>query len=157
MASFLARLFWMPLVAKPARRVLLSWHDGRLLLSQGVHHLLIQLEVRLDEFGRCQRQPLVERNISKIAAPEYLQKPQRYGVGILDVVPPSKGYVADVAGMEENIACVNMRLKAGVFASCIGTRPPSGPKLLLPPDLPSTGVSRPLCRRQRPKRGESRV
>ena len=117
--------------------LLLSWHDGRLLLSQGVHHLLIQLEVRLDEFGRCQRQP--------------------NGVGILDVVPPSKGYVADVAGMEENIACVNMRLKAGVFASCIGTRPPSGPKLLLPPDLPSTAVSRPLCRSQRPKGGESRV
>src|SRR4029453_3934797 len=99
------------------------WHDGRLLLSQGVHHLLIQLEVRLDEFGRCQRQPLVERNISKIAAPEYLQKPRRYGVGILDVMPRSEGYVADVAGMEEcrlrkyASQCVSSRLKGSLITT----------------------------------------
>ena len=52
----------------------LSRHDRRFVLAQGAHHLPIQLQMRLHQFGRRQRQPLVERHVGVVAALEISRK-----------------------------------------------------------------------------------
>jgi len=43
-------------------------HDDRLVLAERCHRLLVEIKVRLHEFGRRQRHPLVERHIGKARA-----------------------------------------------------------------------------------------
>ena len=49
-------------------------HDWILLLVQGGQGLRIQLQMRLHQFRRRQRQPLIERDIGVVAALEYLKE-----------------------------------------------------------------------------------
>ncbi len=48
-----------------------------LLLLQGLHHFGIKLQMRLQQFGRRQRHPLVQRDVREVAALEHFEEPQR--------------------------------------------------------------------------------
>src|SRR5712672_1886537 len=74
-----------------------SLDDRPLLLLQGPHDLLVQMEMGLDEFGWRQCQPLIERDIGKVVALEHLQEAQRGVARILDVVAHRKGHIAYIA------------------------------------------------------------
>jgi hypothetical protein len=74
--------------------------DRRLGLSERVREPLIQLEVDLQEFARRQRPPLVQRYVRIIAALEDLQKAQRRGAGVFDIVPHGERDIADVPATE---------------------------------------------------------
>src|ERR1700687_2341912 len=77
-----------------------SRHDWKLLLVEGGHRLGIQLQMRLHQLGRCQRQPLIERDVGVIAALEYLEEAHRRGSDVLDIVPHRERHVADVAALK---------------------------------------------------------
>src|SRR5258706_3715353 len=54
----------------------LSGHDRLLLFSEGVQRAPVDSQVRLDQFGRRQRDPLVERYVGVVAALEHLEEAQ---------------------------------------------------------------------------------
>ncbi len=53
--------------------------------------------MRLDELRRCQRHPLVERQVGVVVAPEHFQKAQVRGTSVLDVMSHGEGHVPDIA------------------------------------------------------------
>jgi hypothetical protein len=77
-----------------------AWHDRKLVLVQGGQSLRIQLQMRLYQFGRRQRQPLVQRNVGIVAALEDFQKAERRRAGIFDVMAHRERHVTNVAGLE---------------------------------------------------------
>ena len=75
-------------------------YDWKLLLAQSRHSLRVQLEMRVHEFGRRQRQPLIEGHIGIIAALENLEEAQRSVTGVLDVVSHGEGHITHVARLK---------------------------------------------------------
>src|ERR1700683_3699213 len=74
-------------------------HEIFLLVQRG-DRSFVQFKMLLHHLWRRKRQPLIERNISVIAALEYLKKAQRSRSSILDIVPHGKGDKADIAGLK---------------------------------------------------------
>ena len=85
------------LVAKVAG--IIERHDRVLFLLQCAHHLLIEFQMGLQQLGRRQRQPLVQRQVRIIAALEHLQEAQRRVAGVLDIMAHRVRDIADVAGL----------------------------------------------------------
>jgi MFS family permease len=71
--------------------------DRLLVLAQRVHDRLVQMQVSLHQRRRGQRQPLAQRHVGEVVAPEQLQEAQALRAGILDVVAHGEGDVAHVA------------------------------------------------------------
>src|SRR3954470_8321704 len=73
------------------------WHDCGLVLREGSQRLLVEVQVGLDQLGRSQRHPLVERDVGEAVASEHLEEAERLVAGVLDVVAHGERDVADVA------------------------------------------------------------
>jgi hypothetical protein len=61
---------------------------------QGRPCLRIKLKVRLNQFGRCECQPLIQQDVGVIAALEYLQEAHLGSSDVLDIVPHREGHEA---------------------------------------------------------------
>jgi hypothetical protein len=61
-------------LTRPTLSERLSGDDRRFLLLKRLHHGVIKLQVPPDQFRRCQRHPLVERDIGKHRTAEHLKK-----------------------------------------------------------------------------------
>ena len=61
-------------LTRPTLSERLSGDDRRFLLLKRLHHGVIKLQVPPDQFRRCQRHPLVERDIGKYRTAEHLKK-----------------------------------------------------------------------------------
>src|SRR6478735_6082203 len=84
-------------------------HDRRLVLAQGADQLLVALQMRVDQFRRRERQPLIEGYIGVVVALEDLQKTQRRVAGIFDIVAHGERHKADIVGLEVKRAGLTRR------------------------------------------------
>src|ERR1700760_4576300 len=75
-------------------------YDRLLGLAQMIDRTLVEAEVRFDQLGRRQRQPLVQRHVFESRRPEQFEEFQRYISGILNVMAHRLRNVAYVARAE---------------------------------------------------------
>src|SRR5918997_314972 len=87
---------WVLICPTTTHRALLA-DDNGLLFGEGSDRLLLNIEVRLDKFGRDERHPLVERDVGEAIAAEHLQEAHRLLTSVLDVVAHRKRHVTHVA------------------------------------------------------------